>query len=222
MLNPFIIWANCPSSAQSRIRSWLAPLCIIALVLALGLFGISREAPCREAGWVPIPGANAKTAPAKKRTAPVKSPKKAAQPAKKSETNARQPRPAGLTVYERQAPITDKEVSAFVEVLPRFRRWARENSEDAHPVLNSDGKPDFIFSPQAAKWVRNNGFEPDRFFCVMGKLAAGMVIVEEGNDYKGTRPADMPEVSQEELDLARRHLGELLAAGGPPPPINGD
>ncbi len=48
----------------------------------------------------------------------------------------------------------------------------------------------------------------------MGKMAAGLVIVE-----KGTRPPDMPEVTGPELELVRRHLGELLAAGGPPQPI---
>ena len=54
----------------------------------------------------------------------------------------------------------------------------------------------------------------------MGKMAAAMVIVEEGNDMQGMRPQDMPPVTPSELDLARRHMGELLKAGGPPQPIN--
>ena len=61
------------------------------------------------------------------------------------------------------------------------------------------------------------GWQPARFFCVMGRLAAALVIVEEGNDM-GSRPADMPSVTNEELELARRHLGTLLMAGGAVPP----
>ena len=53
----------------------------------------------------------------------------------------------------------------------------------------------------------------------MGRMAAALVIVEEGNDIPGTRPADMPTVSKSELELARRHLGVLLKIGGQPPPI---
>ena len=62
------------------------------------------------------------------------------------------------------------------------------------------------------------GWQPARFFCVMGRLAAALVIVEEGNDM-GSRPADMPSVSNEELALTRRHIGTLLTAGGDAPPI---
>ena len=36
----------------------------------------------------------------------------------------------------------------------------------------------------------------------------------------GTRPRDMPGVTEEELALARRHLGTMLKAGGNAPPIN--
>ena len=36
----------------------------------------------------------------------------------------------------------------------------------------------------------------------------------------GARSKDMPEVSEGELALARRHLGTMLKAGGDVPPIN--
>ena len=96
--------------------------------------------------------------------------------------------------------------------------WARESGEEAHPVLRN-GKADFVYSPRAAEWVRAQGWEPVRFFCVMGRMAAALVIVEEGNDMRGTRPRDMPGVTEEELALARRHLGTMLKAGGDAPPI---
>ena len=123
------------------------------------------------------------------------------------------------TIYDNQPPVTDKELVGFLEILPRFRAWAKENKEEAHPVLRN-GKADFLYSPQAAEWVRAQGWDPVRFFCVMGRMAAALVIVEEGNDMSGTRPRDMPGVTEEELALARRHLGTMLKADGNAPPIN--
>lgn len=127
--------------------------------------------------------------------------------------------PPAPTVYDNQPPVTDKELTGFLEILPRFRAWAKENKEEAHPVLRN-GKADFLFSPQAAEWVKAQGWDPLRFFSVMGRMAAALVIVEEGNDMSGTRPRDMPGVTEEELALARRHLGAMLKAGGDAPPIN--
>lgn len=128
------------------------------------------------------------------------------------------PAPA-LTVYDNQPPVTDKELIGFLEILPRFRAWAKVNKEEAHPVLRN-GRADFLYSPQAAEWVKAQGWDPLRFFSVMGRMAAALVIVEEGNDMSGTRPRDMPSVTEEELALARRHLGTMLKAGSDAPPIN--
>lgn len=148
----------------------------------------------------------------------------------RKETKARASRPrqagkerarksaAAATVYAGQPAVTEKEVLAFAEILPRFRAWARDGREEAHPVVRG-GKADFLYSPRAAEWVAGQGWQPERFFCVMGRLAAALVIVEEGNDMRGTRPADMPSVTPEELALVRRHLGILLTAGGDVPPI---
>lgn len=166
----------------------------------------------REAGWVPVdPPEKIKARNA------LSAPKK---PAKKTRVDSPVvSRAPNATVYDNQPPVTEKEVTAFVELLPLFRAWARKNGEQAHPVLNGEGKPDFTYSPEAARWVEEREFNAPRFFCVMGKMAAGLVIVEEGNDFKGTRPADMPPVSPQELELVRRRLGELLNAGGPAQPI---
>ena len=129
------------------------------------------------------------------------------------------PRPKGATVYDKQPDIVEKELSAFLDLLPAFRSWAHANHEEAHPQLTK-GMADFLYSKKAAEWVEAHGWQPVRFFCVMGRMAAALVIIEEGNDMKGTRPQDMPEVSPAEIDLARRHLGTILKAGGSAPPIN--
>lgn len=120
-----------------------------------------------------------------------------------------------VNVYEKQPVVTDKELLAFLELLPQFRAWAREKGEHARPV-SRNGKADFAFSKNAAGWVTAKGWNPTRFFCVMGRIAAALAIVEEGNTMRHSRPGDMPEVSEQELELARRHLGSLLKVSAPP------
>lgn len=178
---------------------------------ALLLLAMAPSIQAREAGWVPIEkysspllkggesagtpksASSKKNGAGKKAVAPV-------APARRNENSS---------VYEGQAPITEKELLAFVEILPQFRRWAHSQKEDAHPTLRN-GQADFLFSPRAGDWVKEHGWDAPRFFCVMGKMAAALVIVEEGNDMQGTRPADMPPVAPQELSLARKHLGSLL------------
>jgi len=121
------------------------------------------------------------------------------------------------TVYDKQPTITEKELLQFFQLLPKFRAWAHQNHEEAHPSL-TNGRPDFFYSNKAAAWIKENEWDPRRFFCVMGKMAAALVIIEEGNDFKGTRPKDMPTVSKLEKELAHRHLAQLLKAGGMPAP----
>lgn len=122
-------------------------------------------------------------------------------------------------VYDNQPPVTDKEMVSFMEVLPHFRAWALASKEEAHPYVNKAGKADFVYSTKAAAWVRQRGWEPARFFCVMGRTAAALTIVEEGNDLMTKRPSDMPSVTENELELVRRHLASLLKAGSAAPPI---
>lgn len=126
---------------------------------------------------------------------------------------------SNASVYDKQPPVTDKELLDFLELLPQFRTWAKSNNEEAHPILRN-GKADFLYSPSAAAWVQEHKWNPVRFFCVMGRMAAALSIVEEGNDMTGARSKDMPAVSEGELALARRHLGTMLKAGGDAPPIN--
>lgn len=183
--------------------------------IRLGLLALALLAlPCqnglaREAGWVPLPE--------KPWQPPLKpgAPDKARRPARA--VPVVQP---GATVYEGQAPVTEAELKAFIVLLPRFRLWARRNHEEAHPIVNRQGQADFLYSAKAAQWVKDNNFNPVRFFCVMGRMAACLVIIEEGNDLQSNRPGDMPQVDQTEINLARRHLGELLTAGGSAAPIN--
>ncbi|MBR3663110.1 MAG: serine/threonine protein phosphatase [Desulfovibrio sp.] len=118
-----------------------------------------------------------------------------------------------LTVYDNQGPVSEKELLRFLEVLPEFRNWARKEHEEAHPLLTA-GRPDFFYSDNAALWIKKRGWDPRRFFCIMGRMAAALVIAEEGNDLKGIRPPDMPKVSDAETELAHRHLGQLLKIGG--------
>ncbi len=123
------------------------------------------------------------------------------------------------TVYDNQSPMTDKELVSFIELLPRFRAWASSNNEVASPSI-TEGKADFVYSENAAAWVKSNGWEPRRFFSVMGRAAAALFIVAEGSEMPKTKPTDMPNVTNDELELVRRHLAELLNAGSDAPPIN--
>ncbi len=120
------------------------------------------------------------------------------------------------SVYDSQPVVTEKELLQFLDLLPRFRAWAKRSNEQAHPILRN-GKADFLYSAKAAAWVQTHNWDPVRFFCVMGRMAAALSIVEEGNDMRRAR--DMPKVADEELALARRHLGTMLKAGGDVPPI---
>ena len=120
---------------------------------------------------------------------------------------------AVTTVYDGQGPVEEKELLRFLDVLPQFRNWARENRIEAHPVARR-GKADFLYPDDAARWVEAKGWDARRFFCVMGRMAAALVIVEEGNDLQ-VRPKDMPVVDKAEVELARKHLGSLLKVSMP-------
>lgn len=138
----------------------------------------------------------------------------------KPATAQAKPAPAqAKTVYEKQEPITDKELVSFMEILPHFRAWAASSGEEAHPTVTKAGKPDFVYSNKAAEWVKARDWDPVRFFSVMGRAAAALAIVEEGNDMVTKKPTDMPKVTESELDLVRRHLASLLRAGNDAPPI---
>ena len=114
------------------------------------------------------------------------------------------------TVYEGQADFTEQELMRFLADLPRFRSWHRSSGQSVHPKV-TDGAPDFEYTPEAADWARSHGWEPVRFFCVMGRAAAAMAgAVEE----KPIKAADMPSVSPAEIEAVNRHMVELLRVGG--------
>ena len=232
MWNRSITWKNWPSSALCAIRQsvpllQLSPVrigralavaaCVASLCVAasgdLWAAAPQKEAQASQKAGAGVQGKKqTQSKPQTKAQAkPKATPKAQAQSAKK---NATAPRAA--TVYDNEPPVSSKELSDFLDVLPRFRSWAKAGGEEVHPQL-TNGKADFLYSPKAADWVQEHGWQPKRFFCVMGRMAAAMVIVEEGNDMSADRPGDMPTVTQGELDLARKNLGSLLRAGGDAP-----
>ena len=120
-----------------------------------------------------------------------------------------------------QGAYTEKELVSFIESMPHFLAWSRTNKAKAHPVVNAAGKPDFSYTPEAAAKVQALGWEPRRFFCLLGRTAAALYLVEEGSDLMNALPPDMPTVTDTEIALVRKHLASLLRAGtgGPAPSL---
>ncbi len=116
-----------------------------------------------------------------------------------------------------QPPFTETELNQFIDTLPRFREWVKANKEKAHPIVNDNGEPDMLYSDAAAETVRNAGWKPERFFCVMGRSAAAVAIIQQGEAIIKTPPVDMPNVSDDELDIVRRNLPSLLKAANQTP-----
>jgi len=124
-----------------------------------------------------------------------------------------------------QDPFTEKELIRFIESMPLFLAWARGSKAKAHPMTNAAGKPDFTYTQEAAAKAEALGWEPRRFFCLLGKAAAALYLVEEGTDRMQAlqaMPPDMPTVAETEMALVRKHLASLLraSAGGPPPTLS--
>ena len=83
------------------------------------------------------------------------------------------------TVYAGQPEITEPELQRFISVLPGFRTWVKSRGVTVRPTVTK-GKPDFSYPPEVGSWLSGQGWNPDRFFCVFGRTAAGMTIVSEG------------------------------------------
>ncbi len=123
-----------------------------------------------------------------------------------------------LTVYDGQPDCTEAELLHFIKDLPDFRAWIRSRGEQARPFF-ANGRADFRYSRDAADWVTARGWDPRRFFCLMGRTAAAFTVVTEGPE-TAAKYRDMPRVSEAECSLIRAHLAELLKAGSdaaPPP-----
>ncbi len=123
-----------------------------------------------------------------------------------------------ITVYDGQPEYTEDELLRFASTLPAFRTWCRQKGEQPHPSLRG-GRPDFVYSAAAADWARFHGWDDKRFFCVMGRSAAALAQIMGREEGGGGTPVfrDMPQVSRQELELAQRHLGELLRAASDHP-----
>ena len=115
-------------------------------------------------------------------------------------------------VYAQDA-YTEKELVRFMESMPHFLAWVREHKAKVHPVVNAAGKPDFVYTPEVAARARELGWEPRRFFCLLGRTAAALYLVSEGTDFMDALPPDMPTVTDAEMALVRKHLASLLRAG---------
>ena len=115
-------------------------------------------------------------------------------------------------VYAQDA-YTEKELVCFMESMPHFLAWVRTSKARVHPVVNAAGKPDFTYTPEAAAKTRELGWEPGRFFCLLGRTAAALYLVGEGTDFMQALPPDMPTVTEAEMALVRKHLASLLRAG---------
>jgi hypothetical protein len=111
--------------------------------------------------------------------------------------------------------MTEEELLRFIKDLPVYRAWARQARELAHPGLSGEGRPTFVYSAAAAAKVKEFGWSPKRFFCVMGRAAAALAMQEHG-DPGAERPVDMPRVSPAEFDMVRRHSAALIKAGNNP------
>jgi len=135
-----------------------------------------------------------------------------------AESRAAQPAP---DVYAQNA-YTEKELIRFIESMPHFRAWVQASKAKVHPVVNAAGKPDFTYTPEAAAKARELGWEPRRFFCLLGRSAAALYLVGEGTDLVLALPPDMPTVTDAEMALVRKHLAALLRAGsdGPAPSLS--
>lgn len=123
------------------------------------------------------------------------------------------PRDARAEGFYNQPPFSSAELLRFIDDFPRFRAWARSAGETPHPGTTDAGQPTFEYSPKAAAEVERMGWTAQRFFCVMGRSAAALAVIEEGDALSGAnRPADMPTVTDGETELVRRHLTSLLRA----------
>lgn len=112
----------------------------------------------------------------------------------------------------RQPPFDKAELLRLIADLPRFRAWAKADGQKIHPTVTVEGKAGFFYSPRAAAQAESLGWNAERFFCVMGRAAAAVAVIEQGTDIMVNQPPDMPRVTPEELRLVRENLSDLLRA----------
>lgn len=112
-----------------------------------------------------------------------------------------------------QPPFTEKELNDVIARFPAFRTWTISQNEKVHPEVDNSGRPSFTYSPRVADYLKEQGTTAERFLCILGRAAAALAIIEEGDAVSGAnRPTDMPPVTANELEFVRRNLPELLRA----------
>lgn len=116
--------------------------------------------------------------------------------------------------FHDQAPMTNAEVEQFAKDFPAFKQWMFENkvtAESAKPTVDASGNPSFIWDDQVAAWFLGKEWTPERFFYVMTHCSAAISIIRKGDALTGAnRPADMPAISEYEMNLVRQYEEMLL------------
>lgn len=129
--------------------------------------------------------------------------------------------PASTETLHSQPPLSKKELNQFIADPPCFRAWIKTNKEKAHLIVNRTGEPDFLYSKNTVGYIEAAGWKPERFFCIMGRAATAVAIIQQGNAITKEPPIEMPNVSDDELDVVRRNLPGLLKAISPAPTLKG-
>lgn len=111
-----------------------------------------------------------------------------------------------------QASFSEQELLRFIEVLPSYREWARAEREFAHPSLDAQGKASFVYSKKVERKLQELNWSPQRFFILMGRSAAALAIIENPELAQDKRPAEMPQVRPEEMELIKKHKNALIKA----------
>lgn len=114
-----------------------------------------------------------------------------------------------------QPPFSEKELQRFIADFPGFRAWCKAQRIQPRPLVDASGKADLAYTPETGTYLKNGGWEPERFLCLFGRVAAGVAMIQNERSDADPKPLDMPGVSNDELDLVRRHLPELLALRHP-------
>lgn len=117
---------------------------------------------------------------------------------------------SAASLYE-QPPFSEKELQRFIADFPPFRAWCKAHGLQPRPQVDATGQADLAYSPETGGYLQAEGWKPERFLCIFGRVAAGVAMIQNERSTSDPKPLDMPGVSGDELDLIRRNLPELLA-----------
>lgn len=118
--------------------------------------------------------------------------------------------------FHDQPPMTNADVEQFAKDFPSFKQWMFENkitADSARPTVDAAGNPSFLWDEKVAPWFVGKAWTPERFFYVMTHCSAAVSVMRQGDALKGAnRPADMPVVSEYEINLVRQYEDMLMQA----------